>query len=208
MSNGSQGMSISKRLRPGRHQLSRDEVRQHQRERIFEALEVEMSTKGYGDTSVADIVKSAGVSRQTFYEQFDSKQACFLASYERRQAAVVGAIFETPLTDNPLVRFASLLGTYLDVMARQPEISLLYLSGINAAGPEAAAIRLKKQGQFVDGIAMVFDARTEQQLFACRTLVAAISALVINALVDDDPQALQNLHAPLVQVAARLMDVE
>ena len=55
---------------------------------------------------------------------------------------------------------------------------------------------------------MVFDARTEQQLFACRTLVAAISALVINALVDDDPQALQNLHAPLVRVAARLMDVE
>ena len=81
-------------------------------------------------------------------------------------------------------------------------------SGINAAGPEAAAIRLKKQGQFVDGIAMVFDARTEQQLFACRTLVAAISALVINALVDDDSQALQNLHAPLVRVAARLMEVE
>ena len=201
-------MSISKRLRPGRHQLSRDEVREHQRERIFAALEAEMSVKGYGDTSVADIVKSAGVSRQTFYELFDSKQACFLASSERRQGAVVGAIFETPLTDTPLVRFASLLGTYLDVMSRKPEIALLYLSGINAAGPEAAVIRVKKQGQFVDGIAMVFDARTERQLFACRTLVAAISALVINALVDDDPQALQNLHAPLVQVAARLMDVE
>jgi TetR/AcrR family transcriptional regulator len=201
-------MSISKRLRPGRHQLSRDEVREHQRERIFAALEAEMSVKGYGDTSVADIVKTAGVSRQTFYEQFDSKQACFLASYERRQGTVVGAIFETPLTDTPLARFASLLGTYLHVMAGKPEISLLYLSGISAAGPEAAASRVKTQRQFVDGIAMVFDARTEQQLFACRTLVAAISALVINALADDDPHALQNLHAPLVDVAARLLDVE
>ena len=74
-------MNNSKRLRPGRHQLSRDEVRSHQRERIFGALEAVMATQGYSSTSVADIIKSAGVSRQTFYELFTSKQDCFLASY-------------------------------------------------------------------------------------------------------------------------------
>jgi len=199
-------MSISKRLRPGRHQLSRDEVRAHQRERIFTALEDEMSVKGYGDTSVADIVKSAGVSRQTFYELFDSKRACFIASYERRQGAVVDTIFETIPTDTPLEQFAALLKAYLGVMARRPEISLLYLSGITAAGPEAAAIRVHKQQQFVDGVAAVFDAHTERELFACRTLVAAISALVTNALVDDAPQAVHDLHAPLVDVAATLLN--
>jgi len=200
-------MSISKRLRPGRHQLSRDEVRTHQRERIFTALEAEMSVNGYGDTSVADIVKSAGVSRQTFYELFDSKRACFIASYERRQGAVLDEIFETNPADAPLERFSSLLKAYLRVMSHRPEISLLYLSGISAAGPEAAAIRVKKQQQFVRGVAAVFDAQSEQDLFACRTLVAAISALVINALVDEDPQALQTLHGPLVDVAARLLNV-
>ncbi|MCV7137168.1 TetR/AcrR family transcriptional regulator [Mycobacterium hodleri] len=200
---------MSKRLRPGRHQLSRDEVRSHQRERIFTALEAEMSVNGYGDTSVADIVKSAGVSRQTFYELFDSKRACFIASYERRQGAVIDTIFETTPTEAPLIQFASLLKAYLAVMSRQPEISLLYLSGISAAGPEAAAIRVKKQQEFVQGVAAVFDARTDRDLFACRTLVAAISALVINALVDEDPgAALQNLHGPLVDVAARLLNVD
>lgn len=167
-----------------------------------------MSVNGYGDTSVADIVRSAGVSRQTFYELFDSKRACFIASYERRQGAVIDTIFETTPTEAPLVQFASLLKAYLQVMSRQPEISLLYLSGISAAGPEAAAIRVKKQQEFVQGVAAVFDARTEQDLFACRTLVAAISALVINALVDEDPRAaVQNLHGPLVDVAARLLNV-
>jgi TetR/AcrR family transcriptional regulator len=201
-------MDISKRLRPGRHQLSRDEVQSHQRDRIFTALEAEMSVKGYGDTSVADIVKTAGVSRQTFYELFDSKRDCFIASYERRQGALIDQVVETSSSDSPLAKFAALLGAYLGIMSRQPEISLLYLSGISAAGPTAAAIRVKRQQEFVDGVAAVFDARTEEDLFACRTLVAAISALVINALVDEDPQAVQNLHGPLVDVAARLLKLE
>lgn len=197
---------MSKQLRPGRHKLSRDEVQNHQRERIFIALEAEMSANGYGDTSVSDIVKSAGVSRQTFYELFDSKQDCFLASYERRQGAVVGAILASAQTDTPMARFSELLRTYLDVMANDPEISRLYLIGVYAAGHQATAVRLEKQQEFVDGVATVFGARTEQELFACRALVAAISTLVINALLDDDPQALPNLHGPLVHIAGRLMD--
>ena len=168
-----------------------------------------MSVSGYGDTSVADIVKTAGVSRQTFYELFESKRSCFIASYERRQAAVLDTIFETTPTDAPLAQFSSLLKAYLKVMSNRPEISLLYLSGISAAGPEAAATRVKKQQDFVQGVAAVFDAQSAQDLFACRTLVAAIAALVINALVDEDPRAaLQDLHGPLVDVAARLLHVD
>lgn len=197
---------MSKQLRPGRHKLSRDEVQANQRDRIFMALETEMSAKGYGDTSVADIVRSAGVSRQTFYELFESKRDCFLASYGRRQGAVIDTIFEAYATEPPLARFASLLRAYLEAMGRRPELSLLYLSGITAAGPEAAAIRVRNQQEFADGLAAVFGATTERELFACRTLVAATSAMVVNALVDEDPQALRNLHAPLVEVAARLLD--
>ncbi len=200
--------TTSKQLRPGRQGLSRDEVRTHQRERIYLALEAEMSAKGYTDTSVADIVKGAGVSRQTFYELFASKQDCFLASYARRQGSVVAAIFETVATDSPLERFAALLHTYLSVMAANPSMSRLYLIGVYAAGPEAVTIRLDLQQQFVEGVAAVFDARTDQNRFACRTLVAAISTLVTNALLDDDPQALANLHQPLVAVARQLMAVD
>ena len=94
-------MNTTKRLSPGRHQLTRDEVRANQRERIFAALETVMSVKGYPDTSVADIIKSAGVSRQTFYELFCSKPDYFLASYGRRQEAVIASIFATPATDSP-----------------------------------------------------------------------------------------------------------
>jgi TetR/AcrR family transcriptional regulator len=198
-------MNTSKQLRPGRHQLSRDEVRSHQRDRIFHAMETVMAVKGYADTSVADVIKGAGVSRQTFYQLFCSKQDCFLASYGQRQGSVLGTIFETPTTKTPMERFSALLRTYLTVMARDPAVSRLYLIGVYAAGQEALAKRLEMQQQFVDAVAAVFEAKTDQDRFVCQTLVAAVSTLVTNALLDDDPQAVLNLHQPLVHVASQLM---
>jgi AcrR family transcriptional regulator len=93
-----------------------------------------MSARGYADTSVADVIKSAGVSRQTFYELFGSKQDCFLASYARRQEAVLASILQTPATDSRMERFATLLRTYLAVMASNRAISRLYLIGVYTAG--------------------------------------------------------------------------
>ena len=164
-----------------------------------------MSARGYAGTSVADIVRSAGVSRQTFYELFDSKQDCFLASYERRQDSLIDAIFTAEAANNPIDRFSCFLGAHLKVIAARPQTSQLYLIGVYAAGPEAVAIRLEKQKRFVDGVAEVFHARTEADRFACRTLVAAISTLVVDALLDDDLQSIEALHGPLVAVAAKLL---
>ena len=51
--------------------------------------------KGYAPTTVADVVGIARVSRQTFYEQFESKEACFLVAQDLGHrlilAQVVGA---------------------------------------------------------------------------------------------------------------------
>ncbi|TPG35830.1 TetR/AcrR family transcriptional regulator [Mycolicibacterium hodleri] len=198
-------MNVSKRLSPGRHQLSRDEVRNNQRNRIFGALETVMSAKGYSDTSVADIIKSAGVSRQTFYELFCSKQDCFLASFGRRQAAVIEAMREAVWTGSPMDRFGSLLRTYLAIMASDQDLSRTHLIGVYSAGSEAIAKRAQMQQQFVDGVAEVFDARSDQDRFACQALVAAIATLVTHALLADDPQVVLDLYEPLVGVAAKLM---
>jgi AcrR family transcriptional regulator len=201
-------MKISNQLRPGRHQLSRDEVRAHQRDRLLTALETVMSANGYPATTVADVIKAAGVSRQTFYELFSSKQDCFLASYARRQSSVIGTIFCTPAPTTPLERFAALMHTYLTVMASDPAVSRLYLTGVYTAGEEAIARRFEMQRQFVDAIATVFEAKTERERFACQALTASIAMLVTSALFDDDPQAVMNLHEPLVDVARKLMAAE
>jgi AcrR family transcriptional regulator len=201
-------MTISNQLQRGRHQLSRDEVRTHQRDRIFGALEVVMAANGYVDTSVADIIKAAGVSRQTFYELFSSKQDCFLAGYARRQDSFIEGIFRTPSSTAPMERFKKLLRAYLEVMARDPALSRLYLIGVYTAGQEAVTKRFELQQQFVDAIVRVFEAQTEKDRFVCRALTASISMMVTSAVLDDDSDAVMNLYQPLVDVAARLMVAE
>ena len=67
---------------PGRQQLSREFIAQHQRARIIAALAEETVAKGYRAVTVADIVRRAGIARNTFYENFSSKEDCFLAAQD------------------------------------------------------------------------------------------------------------------------------
>jgi AcrR family transcriptional regulator len=49
------------------------------RQRLLDALETSIAEDGYPKTTVADIVRRARTSRRTFYEHFDSKEACYVA---------------------------------------------------------------------------------------------------------------------------------
>ena len=70
------------RLPRGPHRLSREQVENHQRERIIAAMIAAAGTKGYGSTTIGDITRRARVSRDTFYEQFANKEQCLLAAYD------------------------------------------------------------------------------------------------------------------------------
>lgn len=92
----------------GRSALSRQEVDRSQRERILWAMAETMAAKGYGATSVADVLRAAGVSRRTFYEQFASKADCFMSAFEEAADVVFGPAFEQDGTSGePLERFAA-----------------------------------------------------------------------------------------------------
>jgi AcrR family transcriptional regulator len=52
-----------------------------QRARLLEAMVQAVAEKGYEAATVSDAVRLARVSRGTFYELFDSKEACLLAGY-------------------------------------------------------------------------------------------------------------------------------
>jgi AcrR family transcriptional regulator len=52
-----------------------------QRAKLLEAMVQVVAEKGYEAATVADAVARAKVSRGTFYELFDSKQACLAAAY-------------------------------------------------------------------------------------------------------------------------------
>lgn len=70
------------RLPVGRHGLPRSFVVRNQRLRLIAAMLRALPQHGYGGTTIGHITREAGVSRAAFYEQFASKEECFLATYD------------------------------------------------------------------------------------------------------------------------------
>lgn len=131
---------------PGREQLSREFIVRHQRARIVNALALETSEKGYQRVTVTDIVKRAAIARNTFYENFRSKEDCFLAAQElamsaalERVVAAAGELDEWPR------RVQAGLAAFLDFVAEEPALARTCMVESLSAGP--AAVRYYEQSQ-------------------------------------------------------------
>jgi AcrR family transcriptional regulator len=73
--------------------LARGGVPQIQRARILSALVEVARERGAGQVTVAHIVTRSGVSRRTFYEMFEDRDACFCAAFQDAvQRAAVSVI--------------------------------------------------------------------------------------------------------------------
>jgi AcrR family transcriptional regulator len=72
--------------------MGRADEDQNFRQRLLVSLEASIAEHGYARTTVADIVRRARTSRRTFYEHFDSREACFVALLTEANAEQVRQI--------------------------------------------------------------------------------------------------------------------
>ncbi|MFL5902151.1 MAG: TetR/AcrR family transcriptional regulator [Solirubrobacterales bacterium] len=122
----------------GRHRLPPEVIARSQHDRLLDAAVNVVAEKGYGATTVADLTKEAGVSRTTFYEHFDDKEACFLAAYDTAAdvlARRIAAAFETQEAWPDRVRAG--LAALLESLAGEPQIARMALVDVGSAGPQA-----------------------------------------------------------------------
>ncbi|GAA5095692.1 TetR/AcrR family transcriptional regulator [Nocardia iowensis] len=202
----------ARQLPRGRHGLPREQVVASQRERILIAMADAMVENGYVGTSVAAILKRAGVSRETFYEQFRSKEACFEAAYERAVQNLLGRIADASSDAarhaegselDSMARMDRIFQAYLQHLVDDPASARLFLVEVYAVGSAAISRRAQLQELFVGLIADVLGAKSDEQRFACQTLAAAISAMVTGRIAADDLEGLLALRAPLLNLVRR-----
>jgi AcrR family transcriptional regulator len=195
-------MSAAARLPRGRHGLSRADVAAQQRTRIMDALAAVLTERGYVNTPVAAIIERAGVSRETFYEQFASKQDCFVAALEATVADLAGTLNgAVAAPGTPIERYERMLRVYLDALVARPDTARLFLIETYAAGDEAMQRRLELQQQFVDGLLAIFGRRSARDRAACDALVGATVALVTARFVAGDIAGVRAVRRPLVDLA-------
>lgn len=191
----------------GRHNLSREEVVSSQRERMLAAIGVAVAQKGYVHTTVADVIRGAGVSRETFYEHFANKEACFLAAFDAGVEGMLATMREAlgSEEDPPLERLDRAVAAYLRKMAAEPAFARSFLIEIYAVGPQAVAQRMELQQRFADIFAEVLGVESEDDRFACAALVAAVSTMVTARVGSGEAGDLSDLHAPLMGLVSRLL---
>lgn len=203
--------AVTARLPRGRHGLPRETVVRAQRDRILLAMAEAMAENGYVGTPVASIIKRAGVSRETFYEQFRSKEDCFEAAYERAVELLLTGLLDVtgqaPDDESAQQRIERVLTAYLDGLAAHPAFARLFLVEVYAAGNDAITRRTTLQDTFVAIVADILGAETASQRFACQTLVAALSAMVTARIASDDLEGLRDLRDPLLDLIGRSGDL-
>lgn len=64
------------------------------RRRLLDALEASIAEDGYARATVANVVRRAKTSRRTFYQHFESREACFVALLSDANADQVRQISE------------------------------------------------------------------------------------------------------------------
>ncbi len=172
------------------------------RARICEAMAHVVAERGYAAATIADVVARVRISRRTFYEYFEDKEACFLETYrigcENGIAQIDDALRSL---DNPdwRTRLRVSLETYLSILAAEPHFARVLLIDVLGAGPRALAMREQVLANYVAHYRGLCErARAENPELPdvpdefLRALVGGIAELVQQCLLESPPREVPN----------------
>lgn len=192
------------KLPSGRHRLSREVVVAHQRSRLLSAVAQAIAEHGYAAVSVRHVIENAGVSRATFYQQFDDLKGCVLAACRETSERLVGDIASACASENEWpAGVAAAVDAGIAFTAAEPARVGLLLIGTSAADPQltrcASAVRDQLVGLLRAGRERCPDAATELELTE-QALVGGLVSVVAARLSANQVDSLDGLKPELVQL--------
>jgi AcrR family transcriptional regulator len=194
-------------LPAGRHGLSREQVVRHQRERLIGGLAEAVADHGYNAVTIAHITTAAKVSRRAFYENFESKEDCFLAAFDIVVGHIRGLIVDEiePISEWPqqvIVAFQTLLR----FLASDPDLARLCLVESLTAGTRVAERYRKTIDSFVPLLAAGREMRESSRSLPPSTeesLVGALATLASRSIVAGEAEQLESLLPDFVEFVFR-----
>lgn len=112
------------------------------RTRLLQAMGSSAADRGFAATTIADIVREAGVSKRTFYEHFVSKEACFLALYRAVSASALRTLSESVRPEKPWHhQIETALNAYFGHLSAGPRLLRTLFVEIHHLGDEGAVVR-------------------------------------------------------------------
>lgn len=180
-------------------------VAHHQRQRILTGAALAVAERGYRAVRVADIVKSAAIGRARFYENFSSKQDCFLALYDLSTANALSAVEEAcdGAADEFPVRVRAGLRALLSYLEAEPAVARACI----IEGPEAGgALNERFERMIADFAALLRRGRAGAAVAELpdtveETVVGGLYWLLYCALLEGRPKRVAKLLPQLTEFA-------
>src|SRR5271170_2202998 len=194
------------RLPRGPHRLSREQVENHQRERILAGMIAAAGAKGYGSTTIGDITHRARVSRDTFYEQFPNKEQCLLAAYDATTRELLDQMVAAGTSQPDYVEaIREGVRAYLRFWSERADAARVWSIDIFAAGEEALVHRERTLESFTRLFQNIAErAATEQPGLptvpdiVARAMVVAAVELTTQYIRDDRVSSLPELESDVL----------
>ena len=173
--------------------------REH-RSRVLEGMAHAVSRKGYGETTIADIVAEASVSRRTFYEHFSSKAECLVALYEASSRNALKVLREAiDPRHGWQAQVDNALRAYLDCMGASPVLVRTLFIEILHLGPEGLAARRRVNAEIADFILKLVNEGAGEKAITrdmAMAIVGGINELVLEYIEQDKVGRLGELVGP------------
>jgi AcrR family transcriptional regulator len=161
--------------------MAQQQRKRTQRQRLITGMIEATNRRGYAKANVASVIAHAGVSRPTFYDYFEDRDACFHAAildvdaelHDVLSAALSGVAGQDA--------WDAAVRATLDYAAREPARARFLMGESMAGGPSAVAARDASAQRLADAISSSVERASSDQTVADldpRVLVGSIYRMV------------------------------
>jgi AcrR family transcriptional regulator len=169
-------------------QRTEQDRRQHRQ--LLRGMARCVGDKGFGATTIADVVREARVSKSTFYAHFADKEACYVALYSAAVDNVLDAMREADAAARAdglrwREHLAAVNAAYLTSLARGGSLTRSLLMEFQTAGSAAQAMRREVFDRYVRFMRKLCDAlrRAEPRLNRVSPVIALAVVGGVNEVV-------------------------
>ena len=92
-----------------------------QLERLINGMVTSANRRGYANANVAAVIAEAGVSRPTFYDYFEDREACFVHAIEQIQSELSAAVRSALADTAPQDTWRASIAAIIDYAAAEPQ---------------------------------------------------------------------------------------
>jgi AcrR family transcriptional regulator len=193
------------RLSGGPSRMPRAQVAEHQKARLEGAMVAAVARHGFAGTTLRELVGLAGVSKSTFYQHFESKEDCFLATFDQIVAALAGRVGAAYQSEGDLrERLVAALTAFMDLAVEEPAAASLAAVESLTLGAAGVAHRERASAIFEGLVEQSFKhlpGSREASPHVVRAIVAGIRGVSYRHLRRDEAGTLPATVEPLIDWA-------